>query len=148
MICANMNYQVVNHLNEQQILTLVELYQNEFWSKNRKYDDVVMMLKHSDIIIGLLDENEKLIGFSRILTDFVYRATLYDVIVSPSHRNSGLGSKLLDTVINHPQLQKVDVIALYCLPEMMDFYERWAFTTDIGGLELMCRYHQENINDY
>ncbi|MBD2665669.1 GCN5-related N-acetyltransferase [Richelia sinica FACHB-800] len=137
-----MNYQVVSHLNEQQILTLVELYQNEFWSKNRKYEDVLRMLKHSDIIIALLDEDEQLIGFSRILTDFVYRATLYDVIISPSYRNIGLGAKLLETAINHPQLKDVETIALYCLPNMIPFYQRWGFSTKTNGLQLMYRCSQ------
>jgi|GEM_PF-7017073 len=36
----------------------------------------------------------------------------------------GLGAKLLDAVINHPQLSAVENIALYCLPEMIPFYER------------------------
>ena len=46
-----MNYQVVNQLNETQISQLVELYKNEFWSKNRTYQGVVKMLAASDIII-------------------------------------------------------------------------------------------------
>ncbi len=49
-----------------------DLHQNEFWSKKRTHQDVVKMLAASDIIIGLVDDCEQLIGFTRILTDFVY----------------------------------------------------------------------------
>lgn len=77
-----MNYQVVNQLNETQISQLVELYKNEFWSKNRTYQGVVKMLAASDIIIALINQEKELIGFCRILTDFVYRGVLYDVIIT------------------------------------------------------------------
>jgi predicted GNAT family N-acyltransferase len=136
-----MTYQFVNNLSQKQIYELVDLYKNEFWSKQRTYEDVVKMLKSSDIIIGLVDSNEQLIGFTRVLTDFVYRATIYDVIIKPSHRNQRLGVKLMDAIVNHPQLNQVEHIALYCLPEMIPFYERWGFTADVGNLKLMYRGH-------
>lgn len=134
-----MTYKIIAKLNENQILELVELYKNEFWSKSRTYQQVVKMLKASDIIIGLVDDSEQLIGFTRVLTDFVYRATIYDVIIKPNYRNMGLGTKLLDAVINHPQLSAVENIALYCLPEMIPFYERWGFTSNVGEIQLMYR---------
>ncbi|MBW4564594.1 MAG: GNAT family N-acetyltransferase [Mojavia pulchra JT2-VF2] len=137
-----MTYRIVEQLSENQILQLVELYKNEFWSKKRTYPDVVKMLAASDLIIGLVDESEQLIGFTRILTDFVYRATVYDVIIKPTHRKIGLGVKLMDAVINHPQLSAVELVALYCLPEMIPFYQRWRFTNEVGELQLMHRYKQ------
>ena len=135
-----MNYQVVNQLNETQVSQLVELYKNEFWSKNRTYQGVVKMLAASDMIIALVNEQKELIGFCRILTDFVYRGVIYDVIVKPNYRKMGFGAKLLDEVVSHPQLKEVENIALFCLPEMIPFYERWGFSNDVVKLELMYRY--------
>jgi predicted GNAT family N-acyltransferase len=135
-----MNYQVVNQLDETQISELVELYKNEFWSHNRTYQGVVKMLAASDIIIALVNEKKELIAFCRILTDFVYRGVLYDVIVKPSYRKMGFGAKLLDKVVNHPQLKEVENMALFCLPEMRPFYQRWGFTNEVVNLELMYRY--------
>ncbi|MBD6616421.1 GNAT family N-acetyltransferase [Komarekiella sp. 'clone 1'] len=134
-----MTYKIIAKLNENHILELVELYKNEFWTKNRTYQQVVKMLNASNIIIGLVDDSEQLIGFTRVLTDFVYRATIYDVIIKPNYRKMGLGNKLLDAVINHPQLSAVENVALYCLPEMIPFYERWGFTTNMGQIQLMYR---------
>jgi ribosomal protein S18 acetylase RimI-like enzyme len=74
------------------------------------------------------------------LTDFVYRGVLYDVIVKPSYRKMGFGAKLLDKVVNHPQLKEVENMALFCLPEMRPFYQRWGFTNEVVNLELMYRY--------
>ncbi|GAX41255.1 GCN5-related N-acetyltransferase [Tolypothrix sp. NIES-4075] len=102
-----MTYRIVSQLTESQIFELVDLYKNEFWSKKRTHQYVVRMLAASDIIIALVDENEKLIGFTRILTDFVYRAIIFDVIIKSTHRNMKLGSKLMDAVVNHPQLKSI-----------------------------------------
>ncbi|MBS9393239.1 MAG: GNAT family N-acetyltransferase [Dolichospermum sp. LBC05a] len=135
-----MNYQVVNQLDETQISELVELYKNEFWSHNRIYPGVVKMLAASDIIIALVNEEKELIAFCRVLTDFVYRGVLYDVIVKPSYRKMGFGAKLLDEVVNHPQLKEVENMALFCLPEMIQFYQQWGFTNEVVNLELMYRY--------
>jgi len=144
-----MNYQVVEQLSETQISDLLDLYKNEFWSQRRTREEIEKMLAASDIIIGLVDECDHLIAFTRVLTDFIYRATVYDVIVKPSHRNMRLGSKLMELVINHPKLYSVEVVALYCLLEMMSFYEHLGFTADVGELQMMFRVnknHAENIN--
>ena len=61
------------------------------------------------------------------------------MIVKPNYRKMGFGAKLLDEVVSHPQLKEVENIALFCLPEMIPFYQRWGFT-DIVKLELMYRY--------
>ncbi|KAF3889868.1 MULTISPECIES: GNAT family N-acetyltransferase [Nostocales] len=135
-------YRVVHHLTEHQISQLLDLYKQEFWSQKRKRDDVVKMLAATDIAIALVDDSDQLIGFTRVLTDFVYRATIYDVIVKSTHRNKGLGSQLLDSVVNHPKLASVEQIALYCLPEMIPFYEKWNFTANTSGIQLMYRDHK------
>jgi hypothetical protein len=75
----------------EQISELTDLYTNQFWSQNRTRQDVAKMLAASDVVIGLVDECDRLIGFIRVLKDFVYRAFIFDVIVKPTHRNQGLG---------------------------------------------------------
>ncbi len=133
------SYRIVSELAEQQISELTDLYRNEFWSQNRTRQEVAKMLAASDIVIGLIDESDRLIGFTRVLTDFVYRAVIFDVIIKPTHRSQGLGKQLIDIIIHHPQLQSVEYLGLYCLPDMVPFYERWGFTTEHGGLQLMLR---------
>lgn len=137
-----MAYRIVSQLTENQISELLDLYKNEFWSNKRTLQDVAQMLAASDIIIGLVDDNEKLIGFTRLLTDFVYRAIIFDVIIKPTHRNMKLSSKLMDAVVNHPQLKSIDWIALCCLPEMIPYYERWGFTSKFSKIQLMFRINQ------
>lgn len=132
-------YRIVEILTESQVSDLMDLYKNEFWSDKRTRQDVVKMLASTDVIIGLVDECDGLIGITRVLTDFVYRAMIFDVIIKPTHRKMGLGAKLMDAVLNHPKLQTVEHFYLNCLPNMMPFYERWGFSDDVGGLKFLRR---------
>ena len=132
-------YRIVEILTESQVSELMDLYKNEFWSDKRTREDVVKMLAGTDVIIGLVDECDQLIGITRVLTDFVYRAMIFDVIIKPTHRKMGLGAKLMDAVLNHPKLQTVENFALNCLPNMMPFYERWGFSDDVGEIKFLRR---------
>ena len=74
-----------------------------------------------------------------MLSDRVYKALIFDVIVAPDQRHAGLGKRLLDRILGHPELQDVRSFELYCLPEMAPFYECLSFTRGVGGLVLMRR---------
>jgi GNAT superfamily N-acetyltransferase len=132
-------YRIVESLTESHVSDLMDLYKNEFWCDKRKREDVVRMLAATDVILGLVDEGDRLIAFTRVITDFVYRAMIFDVIVKPTHRKTGLGAKLMDAVLNHPKLQTVESLSLGCLPQMIPFYERWGFTDDVGEMKFMRR---------
>jgi len=135
---------LVSELTDAQIDQLMALYRNEFWCNHRRRPDVVKMLAHTDIVIGAVDDEENLVGFVRVLTDYVYKATIYDVIVRPDWRGKQLGRLLMDSVINHPELKDVLHFDLYCLPKMHDFYERWDFKSDVGEITHMRRINRSS----
>ena len=135
---------LITHLNDRQINQLIALYSNEFWCSQRTQPDVEKMLDHSDIIIGVVDSQDNLVGFVRVLTDYVYKATIYDLIVHPDWRGKQLGMQLMEAVLAHPKLKHVDHFDLHCLPDMYPFYEKWGFTTDLGGVGHMRRFNRHN----
>jgi ribosomal protein S18 acetylase RimI-like enzyme len=129
---------LVRRLSPKQIRELLGLYRREWWSKTRKEAEVRQMLKNTDLIFGLCDaRNEKLVAFTRVLTDFTYKALIFDVIVDESYRNLGLGKRLIDEVLKHPRVRKVKHVELYCLPELVSFYRKWGFTEKLGRLTFM-----------
>jgi predicted GNAT family N-acyltransferase len=135
-----MPFEMIDHLTDAQIEELHTLFQSEWWTKGRQLDDVRRMVQHTDIIIAFCESNtQKLVAFTRILTDYVYKALVFDVIVAAPYRNTGLGRQLMDAVANHPALKAVRHIELYCLPELVPFYQQWGFTTELGELRFMRR---------
>ncbi|MBE9032736.1 GNAT family N-acetyltransferase [filamentous cyanobacterium LEGE 11480] len=128
---------VVYKLTDSQISELHQLYRQEWWTESRTIEETKSCIEGSQICIGLVDEAESLIGFARILTDYTFKALIFDVIVSKSSRKLGLGDRLMKLIQNHPALSKVQHFELYCLPEMFAFYQKYGFSEQVGKIQLM-----------
>ncbi len=128
---------VLFKLNSQHIIQLHKLYQKEWWTKKRTLHETQKVVENSQIVIALVDKNNELQAFVRVLTDYVFKALIFDVIVDEKHRAKGLGKKLMFLVKNHKKLQDVKHFELYCLSEMVEFYEKLGFTDKLENLVLM-----------
>ena len=82
-----------------------------FWAKGRNIKDLTIAIANSEPVISVWDK-ELLIGFARATSDGIYRATIWDVVIHPDYQGNGLGSKLIETVLNHPRMQKVERVYL------------------------------------
>jgi ribosomal protein S18 acetylase RimI-like enzyme len=135
-----MQINLIKNLSERQIDDLNRLYQSQWWSRGRKKADIDRMLKHTDLIVAFCDaSSNQLVAFSRVLTDYVDRATIYDVIVDETYQGQGLGKKLIDAIANHSALKSVEKLDLCCCPDLILFYQKWGFIKDGDGICLMSR---------
>lgn len=128
---------VLYSLTEYHIAQLHTLYQQEWWTKGRTLGETQACVAGSQICVGIIGANDELIGFARVLTDFTFKALIFDVIVRKDHRKTGLGDKLLSLIKSHEKLQNVKHFELYCLPEMFVFYANHGFSTNTGEIRLM-----------
>lgn len=113
------------------------LHKQAWWSSGRTIADTQRCIEGSQVCIGILDDNHNLIAFTRVISDFIFKAIIFDVIVDESHQGAGLGQQLMHLVKCHKDLHAVQHFELYCLPEMTAFYENFGFSTDIDGISLM-----------
>jgi predicted GNAT family N-acyltransferase len=128
---------VVHALDEAQIGQLHALYQNEWWTRGRSLDATRRCVTGSQICIGLVDGKGKLAAFARVITDFTFKALIFDVIVAKAARGAGLGQRLFDEITGHDRLRQVRHFELYCLPELFGFYRRFGFSENVGEVRLM-----------
>ncbi len=96
-----------------------------FWAQNRRIEDLEVAIANSDPVISVWDEN-KLIGFARATSDGIYRATIWDVVVHPAYQGAGLGRKLVETVLSHPRVSRVERVYLMTTYQQ-GFYTRIGF---------------------
>jgi predicted GNAT family N-acyltransferase len=129
--------QVIDRFTEDQLHQLHALYQQEWWTRDRTFVDSKKCVERSQICIGLIDGSGKLQGFARVLTDYLFKALIFDVIVASNRRGTGLGKQLVSLILNHRELQTVKHVELYCLPEMSGFYAKLGFSSDVGQVNLM-----------
>jgi GNAT superfamily N-acetyltransferase len=107
-------------MNENMIRELHVLYQDEWWTRGRSLDDVRLMLEHSNFLFAFCNESDgHLVAFARVLTDMVFKAFIFDVVVAPKYRHEGLGRLLMERILQHSALRNVQHIELYCLPELV-----------------------------
>lgn len=77
--------------------------------------------------IGAWD-GDRLIGFTRALSDGVHRAYVEDVVIDPEYRGQGIGERLVAALIE--ALEPLHIISLFCAAEREAFYGRNGFRTD------------------
>ncbi|UVK40859.1 GNAT family N-acetyltransferase [Mesorhizobium sp. AR10] len=125
-------------LTSSQTDQLVALFQTEWWTKGRTRADTERALQLGGPMFAFVDpEGDDLVAFARTITDGVYKAMIFDIIVKTTWRGTGLGALLMETVLNDPALANVKHRELYCLQDMVPFYEKWGFTDKLPGLYFM-----------
>ncbi len=100
------------------------LLQQTGWANNRSPLDIQLMLDRSQITLGVWDE-DRLIGFCRVISDDMYRALIDDVVVDSAYRGRGIASGMLKKLLI--RLQHVEQIMLDCEPGLGAFYARFGF---------------------
>ena len=100
-----MLYNNIEQLTDAQAKQLHELYQQEWWTAGRTLEDVRAMLTGSNYVYGICDgDTAQLAGFARVLSDGVFKALVFDVIVDPAHRGQQIGRKLMRRILADPRL--------------------------------------------
>jgi len=113
----------------------------EWWTNTRTLVETTEVVSNSQVIIGLVNDDNTLVAFVRVLTDYVFKAIIFDLIVCEKERGKGLGKELLSLVLDHKELKNVKHFELYGLDEMVEFYEKFGFSLGVGEVRLM-RYNK------
>lgn len=108
------------------IFQLRELFNaTAFWAKERSLEDLETAIAYSDPVVTVWD-GDRMIGFTRGTSDGVFRGTIWDVVIHPEYQGLGLGRKLVETLISHPRMSRVERIYLMTTHQQ-SFYERIGF---------------------
>jgi ribosomal protein S18 acetylase RimI-like enzyme len=99
-----------------------------FWACDRRPEELAIALANSNPVISAWDR-DRLIGFARATSDGIYRATIWDVVVHPDYQGAGLGRKLVQTILSHPQVARVERVYLMTTNQQ-EFYKRIGFETN------------------
>ena len=92
-------------------------------------------------------ENDQLVGFGRIISDGVLYALICDLIVNPASQGKGIGSTLLNKLIEHCRLRGIRVIWLFAAKDKSAFYRKFGFherPADAPGMQMVIRVVESN----
>lgn len=85
--------------------TVYEFLERAYWAKARPRERTQQAFSNS-LVFGLYSKT-RLIGIARVVTDYSVVAYLCDVFIHEDFRGCGLGVWLVQTVLDHPDLQHV-----------------------------------------
>jgi GNAT superfamily N-acetyltransferase len=115
------------------------LFNTTGWNKdyNASPDDLERANQNSWLVIAAYDGN-KLVGFGRVVTDFVLHAMIFDMIILPDYQGQGIGTMILGRLVDRCLEQGIRDIQLFCAEGMRVFYEKNGFearAVDAPGMQ-------------
>ncbi len=100
----NENISVSNDKEKLNIKLIHNYLSNEsYWAKGRSIEAVKKSIKNS-LCFGVYIDDEQ-VGFARVITDYTIFAWIMDVFILPDYQWQGLGKKLMESIVNHKDLQ-------------------------------------------
>jgi GNAT superfamily N-acetyltransferase len=96
-----------DHLDAEAVFGFL---QETKWWNDLTRDSLKQALRHS--LCFSLKEDDRQIGVARVITDYVTYAYLCDVYIVEGRRGQGLGSWLIRSVLEHPDLKHLKRVAL------------------------------------
>ena len=109
--------------------------QNTLWAKDRNIGHIKKMLANSNVIITIWKKNN-LVGFGRATTDQVYRAVLWDIVVSKDLQRVGLGKIIVDELLKDKKINSAEKIYLMTT-DSKDFYKQLGFKVNMNQSLMM-----------
>ncbi len=113
-----------------------------FWAHGRSKKDLETILANSSVVVSLWKE-DKMIGFGRATSDSIYRAVLWDIVVANEYQSKGLGSKIVNALLDSPCIKKVERVYLMTT-HCSNFYLQMGFKVSTQQTLLIKEIEENN----
>lgn len=100
------------------------LSEESYWAKNIPIDVVISSIDGSTCF-GVYDDNRQ-IGFARVITDHATFAYLADVFIDKAYRKKGISKQLMSYIMEHDSLKGIRSFMLATL-DAHSLYEHFGF---------------------
>lgn len=101
------------------------LDKDSYWANGLPFEKLERSIKNS-LCFGVYFQNKQ-IGFARVVTDKATFGYLADVFILPEFRKQGLSKWLVQTIMNHPDLQGLRRWSLATV-DAQGLYAQFGFT--------------------
>lgn len=110
---------------------IAELYEKtEMPRPTKDTARIQAMFNNSNLVVTAWDQ-DKLVGVSRSITDWVWCCYLSDLAVDPYYKKSGIGKKLIE--LTRETVGEQSMILLLSVPTAMDYYPKVGFAKEDRG---------------
>lgn len=103
------------------------LSRESYWAAGRRREVQARAIDNSHLVIGAYHPDAGQVGFARMVTDLATWAWLCDVFVLDDHRGGGLGTAMVETIVEHPDVAGIRWQFL-ATADAHDLYSRFGYT--------------------
>lgn len=108
-----------------------------YWAQGRSLDEVERTIEHS-LCFGAYASGAQ-VAFGRVVTDYTVVGYVSDLFVLPEWRGRGVGKRLVQAIVEHPDLRALPVMLLRT-KDAHALYGPFGFVSPRDPGELMARY--------
>ncbi|WP_150275807.1 GNAT family N-acetyltransferase [Paenibacillus tepidiphilus] len=118
-----------------------QLYQSTGWDPEGRWDaECLQQALRGSWHVAVIYRDGKLAASGRIVSDGVIQCLICDVIVLPEYRNQGLGTAMMEHLLQHCRHSGIRWVQLSAAAGKAGFYEQFGFVRRPEGAPGMSLY--------
>jgi len=98
-----MTYRIVTGSESMNVNDVARLLRMTYWADKRPIEQIEKSMENSSCYGVYLDDEKKLVGFARVISDYATTYYLCDVIIDTAFQHMGLGTALLSHIESLPE---------------------------------------------
>lgn len=104
------------------------LFETTGWNEEYQFDQeqLYAATRQCWYLVSAYDQ-DRLVGFGRIISDGVLHALIVELIVLPEYKGKGIGSTILKKLVERCRNNNIHDIQLFCARGQAGFYEKYGF---------------------
>ena len=133
-----MKYRILEGREKMDIQDIIRLLKTTYWAAGRSNEQIEKSVLNSSCYGVYLEDERKLVGFGRVISDYATTYYLCDVVIDTAYQHHGLGTALVSYIESRPEYAGLrgilitrDAHSLYRPGTHQVFHrpvDRWHFT--------------------
>ena len=120
-----MDYRIVDGSENIDISEVARLLRMTYWANKRSMGQIEKSMENSSCYGVYLDEEDRLVGFARVISDFATTYYLCDVVIDTAFRHMGLGTALVSHIVSLPEYAGLRGVLI--TRDAHDLYRKFGF---------------------
>ena len=125
-----MDCRIIEGMGQINVDDVERLLKTTYWANQRPAEQIARSMRNSSCYGVWSDEERKLIGFARVISDYATTWYLCDVVIDPRYRHQGLGKALVSHIVSRPEYAGLRGILI--TRDAHGLYEQYGFETVNG----------------
>jgi ribosomal protein S18 acetylase RimI-like enzyme/predicted FMN-binding regulatory protein PaiB len=118
--------ELCTRLGARDVASVVAMLRGQYWNVDWNDSQIAGSLLGSSAWVGARDRKGRVIASARAVGDGAKIATIYDVVVAEDWRGRGLGTRVLELLLDHPALRGVGRVDL-ATRDAQELYRKLGF---------------------